>query len=61
MEELITSYPHKKRLELMQQAKGIWKDRDDLPSLEKLRAEFNRYCGNQNNESLLMNTFAIFL
>ena len=42
IEELITSYQQKKRLELMQQAKGIWKDRDDLPSLEKLREEFNR-------------------
>lgn len=42
IEELITSYQQKKRLELMQQAKGIWKERDDLPSLEKLRAEFNR-------------------
>lgn len=41
IEELIKSYQQKKRLELMQQAKGIWKDRDDIPSLETLREEFN--------------------
>ncbi len=42
IEELITSYQQKKRLELMQQAKGIWQDREDIPTLEQLRAEFNR-------------------
>jgi len=25
------------------QARGIWKDRDDLPSLEELRREWNRF------------------
>jgi hypothetical protein len=29
--ELIKSYQQKKPLDLMQQAKGIWKERDDLP------------------------------
>lgn len=42
IEELIKSYQHKKRLNLMQQARGIWELREDLPNLEELRAEFNR-------------------
>ncbi len=31
------------RLALLQQAKGIWKDRRDLPELEELRAGFDRF------------------
>jgi hypothetical protein len=31
IEELIKSYPQKKRLELMQQARGIWQEREDIP------------------------------
>ncbi len=42
IEELIKNYQQKKRLDLMQQAKGIWKDREDIPNLEELRKEFNR-------------------
>ncbi|HEY9866806.1 MAG TPA: hypothetical protein V6D21_21715 [Candidatus Obscuribacterales bacterium] len=42
IEELIKSYPHKKPLDLMQQARGIWQEREDIPNLEQLRAEFNR-------------------
>ena len=42
IEELIKSYPQKKRLDLMQQARGIWQEKEDLPNLEQLRAEFNR-------------------
>ena len=30
-------------LEVLRQAKGIWKDRDDLPNFEKLRAEGDRF------------------
>ncbi len=33
----------RKRLESLCRAKGIWKDRDDLPDFEKLRAEWNRF------------------
>ena len=32
-----------KRLERLRRAKGIWKDRDDLPDFEKLRAEWDRF------------------
>lgn len=42
IEELIKSYQQKKRLDLMQQAKGIWEDREDIPNLEQLRSELNR-------------------
>jgi len=30
------------RLEIMRQARGIWKERDDLPDFERLRGEFDR-------------------
>ena len=31
------------RLALLRQARGIWKDRTDLPDLRKLRAEMDRF------------------
>lgn len=42
IEELIKNYQQKKRLDLMQQGKGIWQNREELPTLEELRTEFNR-------------------
>jgi hypothetical protein len=30
------------RLELMRQARGIWKERNDLPDFDRLRSEFDR-------------------
>lgn len=42
VEELIKNYQNKKRLALMQQARGIWEQREDIPNLEQLRLEFNR-------------------
>jgi hypothetical protein len=30
------------RLELMRQARGIWKERNDLPDFGRLRGEFDR-------------------
>jgi hypothetical protein len=30
------------RLELMRQARGIWKERNDLPNFDRLRSEFDR-------------------
>ncbi|WP_293074593.1 hypothetical protein [Okeania sp. SIO3B5] len=32
----------RERLYLMQEAKGIWQDRENIPNLEELRKEFNR-------------------
>ncbi len=43
LEQMISNYQRKQRLAFMQQAKGIWTDRDDLPSLEQLRNESNRW------------------
>jgi hypothetical protein len=31
------------RLSLLRKARGIWKDRQDLPSVRELRAEFDRF------------------
>ena len=31
------------RLAAFRQARGMWKDRDDLPSLTELRADFDRF------------------
>jgi hypothetical protein len=31
------------RLKLLRQGRGLWKDRDDLPSLEALRGEMDRF------------------
>ena len=43
IEELIKSYQQQKRLDFMRQARGIWQEREDIPNLEQLRTEFNRY------------------
>jgi predicted DNA-binding protein len=32
-----------KRLKSLRRARGIWKDRDDLPDFEKLRKEWDRF------------------
>jgi hypothetical protein len=39
---LITYVQPVNRLDLLRQARGIWKDRSDLPDIRKLRAEFDR-------------------
>ncbi len=33
------------RLALLRQARGVWKDRDDLPDVRELRAELDRTDG----------------
>ena len=43
VDHLINQYQHEERKALLQEAKGIWKDRDDLPSLKELRDEFDRF------------------
>jgi hypothetical protein len=40
--QFISCFQVENRLALMQQAKGIWKDRDDLPAFEDLRSEWER-------------------
>ncbi len=38
-----TEAKRQKWLESLRQAKGMWKDRDDLPDFRKLRKEFDRF------------------
>ena len=40
--QLIVEFQHENRVALMQKAKGIWKERDDLPALGDLRREWDR-------------------
>ena len=42
LREFINHFDNPDRLSLLRQARGMWKDRDDLPSLEELRGEFDR-------------------
>jgi hypothetical protein len=42
VERLISEFQREDDLSLMHQARGIWKDRDDLPALEDLRREWDR-------------------
>ncbi|HEX8457436.1 MAG TPA: hypothetical protein VF656_09080 [Pyrinomonadaceae bacterium] len=42
VERLISEFQREDDLSLMRQARGIWKDRDDLPVLEELRREWDR-------------------
>lgn len=40
--QMLEQYQQEKRLAALRQARGLWKDRDDLPTLEELRSEWNR-------------------
>ncbi len=40
--QLLSQAQHEDRLKLLQQARGMWKDRSDLPDVAALRAEFDR-------------------
>ncbi|BAC92037.1 hypothetical protein [Gloeobacter violaceus] len=40
--EFIARFSAAHRRQLLQQAQGMWKDRDDLPVLRELRREFDR-------------------
>ncbi len=40
--QLLSQAQHENRLRLLQQARGMWKDRTDLPDVATLRAEFDR-------------------
>ena len=40
--QLILQFQQEDRRALLQQARGIWKDRTDLPSIEVLRSEWDR-------------------
>jgi hypothetical protein len=43
VEQYIRQFRQAHRRALLQQARGIWQDRTDLPDLEALRGEMNRF------------------
>lgn len=43
VQQFITQIRQIHRHALLRQARGMWKDRTDLPSLETLRGEFDRW------------------
>jgi hypothetical protein len=42
VKQLIAQFQSEDRLSLLRQARGMWKDRTDLPSLTDLRHEWDR-------------------
>ena len=42
VDQFIERFQMQNRRELMQKARGIWKDRQDLATLEKLRRDWDR-------------------
>lgn len=42
VDQFITKFHNGDRISSMRRAKGIWKDRQDMPALEDLRRESNR-------------------
>jgi len=42
VEQLIAQFHHSDRRALLVQARGMWKDRNDVPALETLRNEWDR-------------------
>ena len=45
---LIAQHPLKDREVLLRNAKGLWKDRQDLPDFRSLRIEFDRLESSEN-------------
>jgi hypothetical protein len=43
VDQLIARFQRDARPDLMKKARGIWKDRQDLPDLDRLRSEWNRF------------------
>jgi hypothetical protein len=43
VEQLIAQFHHSDRRAQLVQARGIWKDRNDLPALDTLRNEWDRF------------------
>jgi hypothetical protein len=42
LDQFIAQFQNEDQRKLMQQARGIWKDRQDLPSLQEIRNEWER-------------------
>ena len=43
LSELIQNYQTKNRLALMRKSRGMWAEREDIPNLEELRQEWQRF------------------
>ncbi len=43
LRQFLGPVPQEDRLSLLRQARGIWKDRTDLPDFRALRAEMDRF------------------
>jgi hypothetical protein len=51
VKQLIAQFQFEDRLSLLQQARGMWKDRTDLPSLADLRREWDRQTEPDNGDT----------
>jgi len=43
IDDFIIRFSKEGRKEILQQAKGMWKDRDDLPDFDEIRQEWDRF------------------
>jgi len=52
VKQLIAQFQAEDRLNLLRQARGMWKDRTDLPSLTALRREWDRQIEPDNGDTI---------
>ena len=51
VKQLIAQFQSEERLSLLRQARGMWKDRTDLPALTDLRREWDRQTEPDNGDT----------
>jgi hypothetical protein len=51
VKQLIAQFQSEDRLSLLRQARGMWKDRTDLPSLTDMRREWDRQTEPDNGDT----------
>jgi hypothetical protein len=51
VKQVIAQFQSENRLSLLRQARGMWKDRTDLPSLTDLRREWDRQTEPDNGDT----------
>jgi hypothetical protein len=52
VKQLIAQFQSEDRLRLLQQARGMWKDRTDLPSVTDMRHEWDRRLERHHGNSI---------
>lgn len=52
VKQLLSQFQEGDRLRLLRQARGMWKDRTDLPSVAELRREWDRRLEPDNGDSV---------